>query len=48
VKKGDIVGELKIIVDGKSFEKVPLMAQKDVPKGSFWRMLNKSFKSLTI
>jgi D-alanyl-D-alanine carboxypeptidase (penicillin-binding protein 5/6) len=26
VKKGDIVGELKIIVDGKSFEKVPLMA----------------------
>lgn len=47
VGKGDIVGELKIMVDGKIFERVPLVAQKDVPKGSFWRMFKKSFKSLT-
>lgn len=47
VEKGDIVGELKIIVDGKTSDKVPLVAQKDVPQGSLGRMLKKSFKSLT-
>lgn len=47
VEKGDIVGELKIIVDGKISDKVPLVAQKDVPQGSLGRMLKKSFKSLT-
>ncbi len=47
VEKGDIVGELKIIVEGKILERVPLVAQKNVPKGSLGRMFKKSFKSLT-
>jgi D-alanyl-D-alanine carboxypeptidase (penicillin-binding protein 5/6) len=46
VSKGDIVGELRIIVDGKTSEKVTLEAQRDVPRGSFWRQLKKGFSSL--
>ena len=46
VSQGDSVGELIIIVDNKTSEKVPLVAQKDVPRGSFWCLLKKSFTSL--
>lgn len=46
VSQGDTVGELKIIVDGKTYEKVPLVAQRDVPRGSFWHQLKKSLLSV--
>lgn len=46
VSQGDTVGELKIIVDGKTYEKVPLVAQRDVPRGSFWHQLKKSLWSV--
>jgi D-alanyl-D-alanine carboxypeptidase (penicillin-binding protein 5/6) len=46
VSQGDPVGELKIIVDGKTSEKVPLVAQRDISRGSFWRLLKKSFRSI--
>lgn len=46
VSRGDTVGELKIIVDGKTCERVPLVAQRNVPLGNFWRQLKKSFRSL--
>lgn len=46
VSQGDTVGELKIIVDGKTYEKVPLVAQRDVPRGNFWHQLKKSLWSV--
>jgi len=44
VAKGQKVGEVKLIVDGKVQGRVPLVAQKDIPRGGFWQQVKKTFK----
>lgn len=46
IHKGDLLGEIQVKVNGQVIEKVPVVAKEDVLKGSFWRLLNKSFRSV--
>jgi D-alanyl-D-alanine carboxypeptidase (penicillin-binding protein 5/6) len=46
VKKGSPLGEVKVVEQGKVLETVVLQAKEDVPKGSFWRLIDKSLFSL--
>lgn len=48
VDKGALLGEVKILVDGKVVDNVPLVAQNPVAKGTFWRQLKKSFRSFAM
>jgi D-alanyl-D-alanine carboxypeptidase (penicillin-binding protein 5/6) len=41
VRKGEVLGELIILADGKTVEKVPLVAQETIPKASFWLLFKK-------
>lgn len=47
VKKGSPLGEARVLEQGKVVETVVLQAKEDVPKGSFWRLFDKSFHALT-
>jgi D-alanyl-D-alanine carboxypeptidase (penicillin-binding protein 5/6) len=47
VKKGSPLGEARVVEQGKVLETVVLQAKEDVPKGSFWRLFDKSFHSLS-
>lgn len=46
VAKGAPLGELQVMVDGRVVDRVPLIAQNDVPRGTFWRQLKKTFRCL--
>ncbi len=46
VAKGQALGELRVMVQGEPFEKVPLVAKREVARGSFLRQLNKTFRAL--
>jgi len=46
--KGALLGEVEILVNGKVVDKVPLVAQNSVSKGTFWRQLQKSFHSFAM
>lgn len=46
VIKGSTLGEVRVMEQGKVLETVVLQAKEDVPKGSFWRLFDKSFRSL--
>ncbi|HAA90437.1 MAG: D-alanyl-D-alanine carboxypeptidase DacF [Thermoanaerobacterales bacterium 50_218] len=41
VRKGEVLGELLILADGKAVEKVPLVAKESVPRASFWLLFKK-------
>jgi D-alanyl-D-alanine carboxypeptidase len=47
VKKGSPLGEARVLEQGKVVETIVLQAKEDVPKGSFWRLLDKNFHALT-
>ncbi|MGD0154039.1 MAG: D-alanyl-D-alanine carboxypeptidase family protein [Thermacetogeniaceae bacterium] len=46
VQKGAPLGEVRVIEQGKVLETVALQAKDEVPRGSFWRMFDKGFRSL--
>ncbi len=47
VRKGAPLGEVRVIEQGKVLETVALQAKDEVPRGSFWRMFDKGFRSLS-
>lgn len=46
VVKGAPLGELQVLSEGRVVDRVPLIAQNDVPRGSFWNQIKKTFRSL--
>lgn len=48
VRKGQLLGDLVVRVKGEIVEQVPLIAKEDVPRGSFWCQVKKSFLSLVL
>ncbi len=46
ITQGSPAGELMVIVDGKICEKVPLVAESDVPQGNIWRQLKKALDAV--
>ncbi len=46
VRKGSQLGEIRVVEQGQVLETVPLLAQEDVARGSFWQELDRSFRSL--
>ncbi|PAE22056.1 D-alanyl-D-alanine carboxypeptidase [Bacillus sp. 7504-2] len=47
LKKGDEVGQLKLMKDGKTLVQSPLVASKDVKKASWWILYKRSFGMFT-
>jgi D-alanyl-D-alanine carboxypeptidase (penicillin-binding protein 5/6) len=47
VKQGSPLGEARVLEQGRATETVALQAREDVPKGSFWRLFDKSFHFLS-
>ncbi len=46
VSKDEAIGELKVILDGEISDTIELAAEKDVPRGSFWSLVKKSFSAI--
>ncbi|NLB17821.1 MAG: D-alanyl-D-alanine carboxypeptidase [Syntrophomonadaceae bacterium] len=46
VKKGDRLGEARVMVDGKVVLKVPLLAMQHVPRGSVWQTVVKTWNKI--
>lgn len=47
IHKGDIVGSIKMIKDGKVILESPLVASKDVKEASWWSLFKRSFGMFT-
>lgn len=47
IKKGDKIGTLKIVKDGKTIVKSPLVAKDDVQEASWWKLYKRSFGMFT-
>jgi D-alanyl-D-alanine carboxypeptidase (penicillin-binding protein 5/6) len=47
VSKGSPLGEVRIVDQGRVVETVALQAKDEVPRGSFWRLLDKSWNSFS-
>ncbi|MDF1507651.1 D-alanyl-D-alanine carboxypeptidase [Robertmurraya sp. DFI.2.37] len=47
LKKGDEVGQLKLMKDGKTLVQSPLIASKDVKKANWWILYKRSFGMFT-
>lgn len=48
VKKGDVLGEIVIEVDGQTISRIPLLARTDVFKANFWDYTVKYLKAFLI
>lgn len=46
VKKGDRLGEARVMVDDKVVRKVPLLAMQHVPRGSVWQTVMKAWNKI--
>ncbi|MGN1400789.1 MAG: D-alanyl-D-alanine carboxypeptidase family protein [Bacillus sp. (in: firmicutes)] len=47
VEKGDKIGTLKIVKDGKTVAKSPVVAEKTIEKASWWQLFKKSMDMFT-
>ena len=46
VAKGQKAGEIKVIVDGKVQQRVPLIVQKGIARGGFLQQMKKTLKTM--
>ena len=46
VKKGQRLGEIQVLLDGKVQKKVALLASQDVPRGGLWKEIIKMFAEI--
>ena len=46
VAKGQKAGELKLIVNGKVQQRIPLTVQKGAPRCGFWQQMQKTLKTM--
>jgi D-alanyl-D-alanine carboxypeptidase (penicillin-binding protein 5/6) len=46
VAKGSPLGDVRVLEQGKAVETVVLQAKEDIARGSFWRLFDKSLKSM--
>ncbi|MDZ5471133.1 D-alanyl-D-alanine carboxypeptidase family protein (plasmid) [Bacillus sp. 31A1R] len=47
IKKGDKIGTLKLVKDGKTIVKSPLVAKENVKEASWWQLYKRSFGMFT-
>jgi D-alanyl-D-alanine carboxypeptidase (penicillin-binding protein 5/6) len=46
VKKGQLLGHISILKNGEIIQRTNLVANEDVSKGSYWKMVKKVFCSV--
>lgn len=46
IKKGDVIGQVKIEKEGKVMVEVDIVAMEDVPRASFWKLIKRTTKGL--
>ncbi|MHC0036050.1 D-alanyl-D-alanine carboxypeptidase family protein [Pseudoneobacillus sp. C159] len=47
ISKGDTVGTIKLVRDGKTLSKSPLVANEDVKEANWWKLFKRSFSMFT-